>query len=85
LDIERLILSLIKVLKRLEYRGYDMVMVYDGKEIQTLKTKGKVADPEVKASKELTNEWDNHSGAILDGLPWCSDVNHIRTFLIQET
>jgi glucosamine--fructose-6-phosphate aminotransferase (isomerizing) len=46
----------IKGLKRLEYRGYDSagVMLYDGKEMKLSKTKGKVSDLEVKASKEIT-------------------------------
>ena len=41
-------------LKRLEYRGYDSsgVMLYDGKEIQLSKTKGKVSDLEVITNKE---------------------------------
>jgi glucosamine--fructose-6-phosphate aminotransferase (isomerizing) len=36
-------------LKRLEYRGYDSagIMLYDGKEIQLSKTKGKVSDLEI--------------------------------------
>jgi glucosamine--fructose-6-phosphate aminotransferase (isomerizing) len=38
----------IKGLKRLEYRGYDSagIMLYDGKNIQISKTKGKVSDLE---------------------------------------
>ncbi|KGL62614.1 glutamine--fructose-6-phosphate transaminase (isomerizing) [Polaribacter sp. Hel1_85] len=41
-------------LKRLEYRGYDSagVMMYDGKEIQLSKTKGKVSDLEEITNKE---------------------------------
>jgi glucosamine--fructose-6-phosphate aminotransferase (isomerizing) len=41
----------IKGLKRLEYRGYDSagIMLYDGKDIQISKTKGKVLDLEEKS------------------------------------
>ena len=41
----------IKGLKRLEYRGYDSagIMLYDGKDIQISKTKGKVSDLEEKS------------------------------------
>jgi glucosamine--fructose-6-phosphate aminotransferase (isomerizing) len=41
-------------LKRLEYRGYDSsgIMMYDGKEIQLSKTKGKVSDLEAITNKE---------------------------------
>ncbi|WP_396175539.1 glutamine--fructose-6-phosphate transaminase (isomerizing) [Flavobacterium sp.] len=41
----------IKGLKRLEYRGYDSagIMLYDGKNIQISKTKGKVSDLEEKS------------------------------------
>ena len=43
-------------LKRLEYRGYDSagIALYDGKDIQLCKTKGKVADLELKVSKEMS-------------------------------
>jgi glucosamine--fructose-6-phosphate aminotransferase (isomerizing) len=46
----------IKGLKRLEYRGYDSagVLLYDGEAMKLSKTKGKVSDLEVKASKEIT-------------------------------
>lgn len=46
----------IKGLKRLEYRGYDSagIMLYDGANIKLSKTKGKVADLEAKANKEIT-------------------------------
>ena len=45
---------IINGLKRLEYRGYDSagVMLYDGKEIQLSKTKGKVSDLEEITNKE---------------------------------
>ena len=41
-------------LKRLEYRGYDSsgIMMYDGKDIQLSKTKGKVSDLEAITNKE---------------------------------
>lgn len=41
---------IIKGLKRLEYRGYDStgISLYDGVELQTIKTKGKVSDLEAK-------------------------------------
>jgi len=42
---------IIKGLKRLEYRGYDSagIMLYDGKDLQISKTKGKVSDLEAKS------------------------------------
>ena len=42
-------------LKRLEYRGYDSagVALYDGKQIQLSKTKGKVSDLEARVAKEI--------------------------------
>ena len=42
-------------LKRLEYRGYDSagIALYDGEKIKLCKTKGKVADLELKVSKEM--------------------------------
>jgi len=45
---------IINGLKRLEYRGYDSAgkMLYDGKEIQLSKTKGKVSDLEEITNKE---------------------------------
>jgi len=45
---------IINGLKRLEYRGYDSagIMLYDGKEIQLSKTKGKVYDLEEITNKE---------------------------------
>src|SRR6478752_1315670 len=46
----------IKGLKRLEYRGYDSagVMLYDGIDLKLSKTKGKVADLELRAAKEIS-------------------------------
>ena len=45
----------IKGLQRLEYRGYDSagVALYDGESVQLSKTKGKVADLDAKARKEI--------------------------------
>ncbi|SFW29912.1 glucosamine--fructose-6-phosphate aminotransferase (isomerizing) [Sinomicrobium oceani] len=45
----------IKGLHRLEYRGYDSagVALYDGEDIRLSKTKGKVADLDAKARKEI--------------------------------
>jgi len=45
---------IIKGLHRLEYRGYDSagIVLYDGKELQLSKTKGKVSDLEIKATAE---------------------------------
>ncbi|WP_268223589.1 glutamine--fructose-6-phosphate transaminase (isomerizing) [Sinomicrobium oceani] len=45
----------IKGLQRLEYRGYDSagVALYDGEDIRLSKTKGKVADLDAKARKEI--------------------------------
>lgn len=47
---------LLNGLKKLEYRGYDSagIALYDGSEIQLCKTKGKVADLENKAEKEIS-------------------------------
>ena len=47
----------IKGLRRLEYRGYDSagVMIYDGKDVNVIKTKGKVSDLEEKAKGMMTN------------------------------
>jgi len=46
---------ILKGLKRLEYRGYDSagVAIYDGKEIQLCKTKGKVLDLESKVLESI--------------------------------
>src|SRR5690554_8187071 len=47
---------ILKGLKRLEYRGYDSagIALFDGKDIQLCKTKGKVATLEEKAKNEMS-------------------------------
>ena len=47
---------ILKGLQRLEYRGYDSagIVLYDGKQTNLAKTKGKVVDLKLKAEKSIS-------------------------------
>ena len=65
---------ILKGLQRLEYRGYDSagIALFDGTNIKLSKTKGKVADLQVKLEEEISDKWDPRYWSYALGDPWCS-------------